>query len=391
LIANVSLGVSLLLALVLVFVKDRSRPPRELASVKPSEVQNPPLPQPESPPRVFRLGVTPVRPEFDDMGTLLKSLGEGYKYHAFPLDDLGDPKALSEYNIIFLTCSGVPKSWVKEETGKPAAREGFTVVEVDEGKMKQVSENLKQFVSRGGTLYASDLHFGLVAGAFPELVDHRRVNKGRVQSLTAEVVDPGLRELIGAELPLKFDQPDWRPAAFTGEEVVTILRGDYQDAEGKQQTAPLLVKFPCKDGAVIFTSFHNEKQNSEAELKLLRYLVFAAVTAGVESRARSTMIQGGFKPARGGIFSASKGGPSVTQTYRCAKEADLRFVLAFESQGARLKFTVTGPGGKVYTEEGTSTLTIDVPKAAPGDWKYTVTAVQLPHENFAYTVTVGEK
>ena len=49
------------------------------------------------------------------------------------------------------------------------------------------------------------------------------------------------------------------------------------------------------------------------------------------------------------------------------------------------------PAGNLYAEkEGNSTLAIDVPKAAPGEWKYTVTAISVPSDNFPFRVTVGE-
>ena len=65
--------------------------------------------------------------------------------------------------------------------------------------------------------------------------------------------------------------------------------------------------------------------------------------------------------------------------------------LGFASQGARLKLSVTAPDGKVLEREGTSTVTIDVPSAAIGAWKYRVTAPEVPNENFPFTVTVGQK
>jgi len=152
------------------------------------------------------------------------------------------------------------------------------------------------------------------------------------------------------------------------------------------------VRFPYKDGTVIFTSFHNEKNNSEAEKKLLRYLVFTTVTSGETERITKTMVQGGFRPRGGGLFSAAKENPAVTQTYRCTEERPLKFVLGFQGEGAKLRLTVTRPDGKKYDEkEGTSTLTIDVPSPVTGDWKYTITALELPNENFPYTVTVGQK
>ena len=188
------------------------------------------------------------------------------------------------------------------------------------------------------------------------------------QSVTAEVVDPGLRELIGSAIELTFDQPDWRPAAFHGEETTSYLRGEFQSKSGQERMAPLLVKFPFHDGNVIFTSFHNEKQHSDIETKLLRYLVFAAVTANVDTQVSNTMMRGGFSPAKRNLFSTSPGERSVGQIYNCTKIGDLQFVLGFANQGARLKLSVTSPDGKVLEREGTSTVTIDVPglRSVPG-------------------------
>jgi hypothetical protein len=120
-------------------------------------------------------------------------------------------------------------------------------------------------------------------------------------------------------------------------------------------------------------------------------LVFAAVTAKVESQVTKTMVRGGFAPAKQNLFSASSGQRSVSKTYNCTKTTDLKFVLGFADQGARLKLTVKRPDGKVLEREGTSTITIDVSGAEVGVWTYTVTALQIPNENFAFTVTVGQK
>ena len=54
-----------------------------------------------------------------------------------------------------------------------------------------------------------------------------------------------------------------------------------------------------------------------------------------------------------------------------------------------LRLIVRDPDNKTYEQEGTSTFTIDVPDAAPGDWSYTVTAEKVPYPNFPFTMTVG--
>jgi hypothetical protein len=63
--------------------------------------------------------------------------------------------------------------------------------------------------------------------------------------------------------------------------------------------------------------------------------------------------------------------------------------LSFADQGAHLKLTVRGPDGANFEDEGTSTFSIDVSDAAPGNWTYTVTALKLPHQEFPFTLTVG--
>lgn len=386
LLLDASLAVGLLLALALVFGLDRQTPKQTQPELQVVE-----QPSPEPPPaRPLRLGVTPAEGAFDDMGRLLDSLGKGYRYHVFPLEDLRDPNKIAEFDVIFLTCSGVPVSWLGKRIGA-GERANTDVYEPNRKVLGEVSEALEKFVVRGGTLYASDLHYKLIMPAFEDYARPADAIVGKKQDVKAQVVDPGLRELVGAEMPLRFDQPGWYPAAFAGEKLTTYLRGTYQPEAGGEREAAFLVKFPYRDGAVIFTSFHNEKQNSETELALLRYLVFSAVTAEVESRVQRTMVRGGFSPAKQNLFSASAGQASATTVYHADQGGHLQFVLGFRNLGAQLKLTVVGPGGRKFEQQGASTLTVDVPDAAAGDWEYTVTALKLPNENFPFTVTVGRK
>jgi hypothetical protein len=256
----------------------------------------------------------------------------------------------------------------------------------------KVAENLNSFVNRGGTLYVSDLRLGFVDAAFPGFVDGSKVRGGKQQTVAADIVDPVLEQLLGrSQITLKFDQPSWLPAAISGKAVQVYLKGRYETTDGIQAEAPLLVRFPVGKGTVIFTSFHNEKQTSDVEKALLRFLVFSVVTAKMESAVTRTMIEGGFSPASRNLLSASPESPSVTKTYSCKKAGPLQFALGFENQGARLRLKVSGPDGTEIEKEGTSTFTIDVPSAVGGEWKYTVTAVKVPYENFPFTLTIGEK
>ena len=324
------IAVALIVALGIVFLADRGQGPRQ---VDPGVVVVEQPKEPEAPPPPpMKLAVTP--PQFDDMGKLLSQLGSGYPYTEFPLEDLEDVSKLTQFDVLFLTCGGVPKSWVVGDVLVAGDRPGVSQVRVNEQILARVKSALRTFVGRGGTLYASDWRFNDLSIAFPELFDRLDVVTGAVQTVDAEVVDPGLRSRLGSKVSLRFDLTGWFPAQTAGAQTTTYLRGDYRPARGGPPiTAPLLVKVTFEQGTIIFTSFHNEKVNSEVETELLKFLVFAAVTARESAQTQRTMISGGFKPQRQDLLSASPNAPSATQTYSNPKRGRLRFALALRIKG----------------------------------------------------------
>ena len=380
-----ALAAVLVVSLGLVFILERS-PAKD-----PTVLIEDPKPQIVAPTKIksLRLAVTPEEAEFDDVGRLLDTLGTAYSYRKMPFDNLLEPEKVIHFDIIFITCSGVPETWLGPALG--GQLRGAELRSSNEETFGRAKDCLRQFVNNGGTLYASDLHFNLVAHCFPEFIDRALLARGAAQTVSAEVVDAGLSEMIGPEIELTFDQSAWAAGAFSGQGVKIFLQGNFKSEDGEQKTAPLLVKFPHGNGNVIFTSFHNEKQTSEKEKQLLKYLVFSAVTAGVDAEADRSMAKGGFSPTKKNLFSASSEADSVSQAYENKAVADLQFVLAFPEQGATLELAVTSPDGTISRKRGTSTITIDVPNALVGSWKYSIIAVKVPSENFPFTITVGKK
>ena len=112
------------------------------------------------------------------------------------------------------------------------------------------------------------------------------------------------------------------------------------------------MKFPFEEGAVIFTSFHNEAQNSRTELELLRYLVFTTVNAQLDASVERTMVRGGFSPVERNLLSASSTEQSLTETYECRGGKSLQFVLGFEDRGARLRLTRDATRRRRHGNEG---------------------------------------
>jgi hypothetical protein len=251
--------------------------------------------------------------------------------------------------------------------------------------------NLRDFVSEGGTLYASDLHFDVLVIAFPEFIDDHAVGRGAVQAVKARVVDEGLRRQLGNEISLRFDMPEWRPAAFRKSKVTTYLEGEYELVDGTVRNGPLLVSFSYGKGTVVFTSFHNEAQNSDLEKLLLRYLVFTTVTAREQEDVRQVLVKGGFSPRQRSLLALTTEEQPVSDSYNNEKVGPLRFVLGFANRGAELQLSVTSPGGERFEKTGRETFSIGIEKAELGKWTYTITPQRVPYRNFPFTLTIGEK
>ncbi len=388
-LVDVAAGLGLVLALAVIFAVGRSgsAEPDEPALTTVATVETGKTP--EARPRregPMLLAVTPK--DYDDMGKLLDTLGPGYRWEAISFDDLLYPDVLAKYDVVFFTCGKVPPSW----RSRPGALRNIGDLRRIRPQIRtDLRDSLRKYVAGGGTLYASDWRLSALAVAFPEHVDFDAASPGDKQTVQADVLDAGLQRRIGRTIALEFDKPSWYPASVQGSDVVTCMRGRYKTTGGELRTAPLLVRFAHENGTVVFTSFHNEAQNSQTEMELLRYLVFASVMAREEVSVRQSMVRGGFSPVEGNLLTASPGEQSVSQVYHADKPGDLRFVLAFQGPGARLRLTVTGPDGRRLEETGRSTITLSAPDAPAGDWKYTVTAVEIPYRNFPFSMTVGQR
>jgi hypothetical protein len=77
-----------------------------------------------------------------------------------------------------------------------------------------------EFVRAGGCVYASDYTDGLITHAFPGVFEFAG-HVGDSGHVTADVLDPELRDVLGRKITIEFDMPAW-----------SVLRG------GRGGTAP---------------------------------------------------------------------------------------------------------------------------------------------------------
>lgn len=312
--------------------------------------------------RTLKLGVSSKG--FDDVGAILRSLGRGYAYDELTPTDFEDLDKLKQYDVLFLNCGG--------EIGP----ENLTVTA------------LREFVSSGRALYASDRQFDRMAKTFPDAVDPKLRLEGKGGTFDADVLDRGLQELLGKTVSLEFDLDGWQAAAFGGQHVTTILRAAENDRLKKG--TPLLVKFPHGQGTVFFTSFHNSVIATDTAKKLLRYLVFSAVVADAESRVLRIMKRGDFTLTEPELLTITGPEWKVIRAHEMKREGLFRVGVGFNNEGAEVKLVIAGPGGIKFEKTARDAFIVEVRNASVGDWTFTLTSDKSPYPNFPLTLVVGE-
>jgi len=322
---------------------------------------------------------------------LLTTLGKGYQFDVLDIRIMEEKEKLKEYDVIFFACGTDPEVWLDESTGEDAGRD--TVLYTwDEHYANKIKDAILDYTEQGGVIYASDWRRTIIGLAFGQYLQRDNRESGIAQHTTAKVVDPGLADKIGKTIDLNFELDGWSPAAFSGKNVRKYLTGEVKLENGKTVELPLLVEITNGKGSVLFTSFHNESQNSEKEIVLLKYLVFATVTAEASTRAREVLVQGGFSPNASDLFTSSDSQSQVDYKYPNPEKANLKFVLGFENQGAKMTMEVVDPqGALVATKTGYESFDISVNDAAAGEWICRIKAERVPFENFPFTLNVGSQ
>jgi len=149
---------------------------------------------------------------------------------------------------------------------------------------------LADFVGAGGCVYASDHAGRVIDAAFPGAFRFAG-RGGSVGHLPVDVVDPELRDILGARMTIEFDMGAWTQLGG--------CRGEVLLAHRKQ---PIMAYVEHGRGSVFYTSFHNKAQTSEHEKRLLQLLVLKQFS----TKTHRTMAQAGH--ALGLRLDALRGG-----------------------------------------------------------------------------------
>jgi hypothetical protein len=315
----------------------------------------------------LRIAVTP--PGCDDIGSVLKSMG--WKYAEIQVSKLSDYNYLSQFDVIFINCSN-------------------TAYEVTDG----VVGSLGNFLTGGGTLYASDLAYGYIQKTFSAsyISFFDPPQSGAPGSVNAKIVDPGLASFLNSPtIEIQFNAPSWAPVQSVPDAAIVYLAGDFKLLDGSRFTnRPLAVSFAYGEGSVVYTAYHNEGQATEQEMKLINYLVFVTAT-----RKLSAALQDSILVTSSGLFAqqellGSINAGATTPRHTFSNPANTDLVVGLNWQEGTLKLSVVKPDGSLSTQqEGPPPLVIVIPNAEAGDWSYQVDAIDVPHDDSPYVVQIN--
>lgn len=242
-----------------------------------------------------------VSGEFDSIETIVGGLGFELDLYCGGFDGnygaralFGQWDLLSQYDVIFLNC-GLTIDFSSREAGV-------------------MVQNLRRFVSEGGSLYISDLAANVIEAVWPQKVQFRSERfagfddgdpcctcidcppqcnanaqgqqgacMGTIQGggfcegesfggfgnegvRRATVNNASLQQFLGRNtLDVRFDVGGWVEINSTAPDVEVLV------SDGRE---PLMVVFNDGEGRVAFTTFHNEDQAAADVQKILQALIF---------------------------------------------------------------------------------------------------------------------
>lgn len=190
---------------------------------------------------------------FDSVEQVLERLG--FNPEEIDADALAS-EDLSRYAAVFLNC-------------------GMSQFQSEDPAVQQA---LRDYVSGGGVLYASDWAEVYVNSAFPSRVgflapDSRKGNVGEQQAL---VLDEGMKRALGKDTAtISFEAPLWAIIDSVPAGTQVLVRGPASTIEGAVlPDRPYMVQFQEGAGRVTYTTFHNEAQTTGDMDTLLEQLLF---------------------------------------------------------------------------------------------------------------------
>jgi len=152
---------------------------------------------------------------------------------------------------------------------------------------EQIAQNIRDYVTAGGAVYASDWAYDVVEIAWPEAINFVGADEipnsaqlGEYGLINAAVSDEALAEWLGKDhIKIEYDLPVWPAIEGAATTVSVHLTGAIDYREGTNvytlTAVPLLASFTSGDGKVAIATFRVAK-NADADVMLtLQYMMYS--------------------------------------------------------------------------------------------------------------------
>ena len=299
---------------------------------------------------------------YDDLGKILTKLGYKYKKTNSP-DHACNKKLLSNCKALFVACGA------------------------DLSVSNKNKDVIREYVRKGGAIYASDLASSFIDSVFPGKItfDSSSYDNG----IKVNVKDPGLAEVIGSNINLHHDT-EIHGVEKVSEGVQVLIEGPREKNARKRY--PYLVLFHYGEGLVIYTVFHNSEQVSKTEKKLLNYLVFRPLMSSAATKAAQLVEAQMATPGKEIFASVDPGKTSGRYGVSVTPSATILYVLSWE-EDANLGLQVWDPSGKLVKDENltSSPISVEVPVSQGGTWSCAIQGKRVPYKNFPYVLTIATR
>ena len=223
------------------------------------------------------LNVAVVKGDYDDFDLVLERMGfanytivDGLLASSAQ-DFFGDLEAMGQYDLIFVNGGFVEEG----------------VIFSEDGSHEIYLQNIRDYVSAGGAIYASDWAYDVVELGWPERLDFAGddtviddAQVGEYDLVTSNIVDASLASWLDSPtIDIEYDLPVWPPIESVDEAAVTThLQGNVSYRIGTETyslvDAPLLVSFTSGEGKVVFSTFRMAKNGTSEMMEILQYMMY---------------------------------------------------------------------------------------------------------------------
>jgi len=226
--------------------------------------------------------VAVVTGDFDDFDQVLEALGVA-SYTLVDgkgLDELKDflldPESMQQFDLIVFNGGHIEDGVIYDTENAANAVPA------------EIRSNLANYVTQGGSVYASDWAYDVIESVWPDNVDFLGTDHvpddaqhGVTQVVSASISNQLMAEFVDGDddfLNINYDLPVWplieKVSATTSVHLLGNPTYRIQDSEYVLSSSPLLVSFNGGGGKVVYSTFRFSVNLDSEMTKLMQYVMF---------------------------------------------------------------------------------------------------------------------